>query len=149
MSCRTSSFYGRAPLQGLVRDFHDKFGVPVLHEPAVPVPERIALRQRLIREEYDELLTAMGVNQYGAQVQDANLPDVADAIGDLLYVVMGTALEFGIDMGPVIEEIHRSNMAKLGPDGKPIVDEHGKVRKPPGWAPPDIAAVLRRQGWEP
>jgi len=74
-----------------------------------------------------------------------NLPDIADAIGDLKYVLEGTNLAFGIDGEPVWDAIQKANMAKAGGS----VDEHGKRMKPPGWTPPDIEGELRKQGWKP
>lgn len=139
----------KAELQAQVREFHEAFGQPVLDKPQSPGVRRAELRMRLIDEEAQELHAALFGNGGLPSSFEPNIPEVADALGDLLYVVMGTALEFGIDMGPVLAEIHRSNMAKLGPDGKPILDANGKVAKPQGWTPPDIAGVLRRQGWEP
>ncbi len=148
-SLRDATGYGYPPLQAQVREFHEAFGQPVLHEPLIPPSNRIALRHRLMTEELREWVDAVNSGQGIANTlsQDVNMVEVADALGDLLYVVMGTALEFGLNMGPILAEIHRSNMAKLGPDGKPVYDEHGKVTKPPGWTPPDIEGVLRRQGW--
>ncbi len=69
---------------------------------------------------------------------------LADACADLAYVVEGTNLEFGINGDEIMAEVHRANMTKAG-GGK---DEHGKAIKPPGWTPPDIEGVLRKQGWQ-
>lgn len=148
---------------GMVREFHEAFGQPVLEKPTVPAKARCVLRGALTLEEQLELLVGLGddhdepikrtvasvVKRLLTSEQDVDIVKVADALGDLLYVVHGTAHEFGIDLRPVVAEIHRANMAKLGPDGKPIYDENGKVTKPPGWTPPDIEGVLRAQGWEP
>ena len=71
-----------------------------------------------------------------------DLIETADALGDLKYVVEGAALVFGIPLEPVFMEIHRSNMSKLGTDGKPIYREDGKVLKGPNYTPPNVAAVL-------
>ena len=114
---------------GDVMAFHRKFGVRVGHRPGLPSHETVALRLRLIAEETDELRDA--VNQ-----QD--LVATADAIADLLYVVYGTAVSFGIDIRPVFAEVHRTNMAKAG--GSTRAD--GKVLKPKGWTPPEIAPLL-------
>ena len=70
---------------------------------------------------------------------------VADALGDLVYVIYGMALEMGYDLRDVIQEIHGSNMTKLGEDGKPIYREDGKVLKGPNYMKPNISAAL---GWE-
>jgi len=71
------------------------------------------------------------------------VPELADAIGDLKYVLEGTNLAFGIDGEPIWDAIQAANMAKAG--GR--VDEHGKRLKPPGWTPPDIEGELVKQGW--
>jgi predicted HAD superfamily Cof-like phosphohydrolase len=73
-----------------------------------------------------------------------DLPELADALADLDYVVEGARLEFGINGAPIATEVHRANMAKL--DGP--VREDGKKQKPEGWKPPDIESELRKQGWE-
>lgn len=71
--------------------------------------------------------------------------EVADALADIVYVAYGTALTYGIDLDAVLQEVHRSNMSKLGPDGRPILREDGKVLKGPGYFPPAIGEVLRTQ----
>lgn len=134
-----------------VSEFHRAFGVPVGERPAVPDEERV----RLISEELIELFEACGVRKYAREAMArlevamdrdlrVSMPAVADALADLDYVVEGTRLEFGINGAPIAAEVHRSNMAKLGGS----VREDGKIMKPPGWTPPDIAGELRKQGWE-
>ena len=145
-------------LRKQVGEFHALNDQPILHKPQVPADDRVRLRLALIAEEFFEALTACGVN-FGAAAFDvregiedwgtkANLPELADALADLDYVIEGTRLEFGIDGGPIAAEVHRSNMSKLGADGKPIKNEIGKVVKGPNFTPPDIAGELRKQGWE-
>lgn len=138
-----------------VRDFHLAFKHPVRDKPdatasAVPVELR-DLRIELIREEFEELCeAALGRTVYVivapqpsvSEFRPGNVVGIADALADLVYVINGAALCYGIDLDEVFEEVHRSNMAKLGPDGKPIYREDGKVLKPEGWEPPDIAGVL-------
>lgn len=116
-----------------VRQFHDAFALPSSERPRLPGPERRQLRADLLAEEYREYCRA----------EDADdLVAIADALGDMAYIIAGTALEYGIPLAAVFEVIHGSNMAKLGPDGQPIRRADGKVLKPAGWQPPDIAAVL-------
>lgn len=79
---------------------------------------------------------------------NVDLVEFADALADLDYVIEGTRLEFGINGAPIAAEVHRSNLSKLGPNG-PMLREDGKILKPPGWTPPDIAGELRKQGWQP
>ena len=68
--------------------------------------------------------------------------EIADALGDLLYVVYGAGHAFGIDLDECFKEFHASNMSKLGPDGKPIKREDGKVLKPDTFFPPDLKSIL-------
>lgn len=97
--------------------------------------DRLKLRLELIEEEYRrELIPA---------VEARNEVEVADALGDLIYVVTGFALEAGIDLNAVIAEIQASNMTKLGEDGRVVRREDGKVLKGAGYVKPDIAAVLK------
>lgn len=119
-----------------VKKFHEAFGLPILPRPGVPGVDRKTLRARLVTEEYHEFIDALQRN---------DLVELADAIGDMIYVLQGTALEYGIDMKPVWDAIQASNMAKLGEDGKPIRDAGGKVLKPAGWTPPDIASIIASQ----
>lgn len=121
----------------MVGHFHRLMGVPILDRPGFPSPERTELRKRLISEEHDELFEAL---------YTGDLVKVADGIADLIYVLIGTALEFGIPIRGVFSEVQRSNISKVGPDGKPIVREDGKVLKPEGWRPPDIKRILLRHG---
>jgi len=90
--------------------------------------------QQRLQEEVDEYLTAE---------QEDNLVEIADALADIIYIACGTAVSYGIPLDKVFEEVHRSNMAKLV-DGKPLKREDGKVIKPVGWTPPDIAGVLKK-----
>jgi predicted HAD superfamily Cof-like phosphohydrolase len=118
---------------GAVRDFHVAFGVEI--GDSWTKEERRALRVRLITEEFHEYVDAEICN-------DKVL--VADALADLLYVIHGCALEYGIPLDLVFAEVHRSNMAKLGPDGKPLLRPDGKILKPDGWTPPNIAGILAK-----
>ena len=123
-----SSFYAD------VVEFHRAFGVPVA--PAVSgvlAPERLELRRRLLAEEYAELLEAM---------DGSDAAEIAKEGADLVVVTLGAMAEYGIPFDAVWAEVHRSNMAKLGPDGQPVRRADGKVLKPPGWRKPDIAAVI-------
>lgn len=116
-----------------VRQFHEAFGVPVLPKPQFPSDERRELRAKILEEEWGEYLEAEATN---------NFEEVADALGDMAYIIAGTALEYGIPLDRVLDAIHAANMAKLGQDGKPIKREDGKVIKPAGWQPPNIKAAL-------
>ena len=123
----------------LVKEFHRTFGHPV-REKLTPVSsEEKILRMKLIDEEVRELREALFLHSDDPM---NNLIAAADALGDILYVVYGAAATFGIDVDVVLREIHRSNMTKLGEDGKPIYREDGKVLKGPNYEPPNILAVL-------
>jgi predicted HAD superfamily Cof-like phosphohydrolase len=109
-----------------VEDFHRALDVPVGETPAIRRPE---LRAALIREEVEETLDA---------IERRDLVEAIDGMCDVLCVVYGTAVEFGVDLAPFWDEVHRTNMAKQGGP----VREDGKRLKPPGWEPPQIAALL-------
>lgn len=121
-----------------VRAFHDAFGIGNADRPIGAIGDREALlRYKLIREENEEYLDA---------AMKGDLVEVADALGDILYILCGTLLKHGLEhkIDEVFREIQRSNMSKLGADGKPIHREDGKVMKGPGYFKPDIAAILAR-----
>ena len=104
-----------------VQDFHNAFGLGVRNEPIANLSEqKLKLRFDLMAEENYEYLEAAKNN---------DLVEVADALGDMLYILCGTILEHGMQykIEEVFEEIQRSNMSKLGADGKPIYREDGKV----------------------
>lgn len=117
-----------------VRAFHEKYGAPVgdLAFPALLSYRRQALRENLLHEELNELYDAY---------HEADLVKVADALTDALYVLIGFFVEIGLDPGPLFDEVHRSNMTKT--QGNVGLD--GKILKGPGFRPPDIEAVIKRQ----
>ena len=117
----------------LVEDFMEAMGQEVNAIPAFPEEEIQRLRLDLIEEELDELHYA---------IDNKDMVEIADALGDLLYVVYGAGHAFGIDLDECFKEIHASNMSKLGPDGKPIKREDGKVLKPDTFFPPDLKTIL-------
>ena len=91
------------------------------------------LRLNLIKEEVEELKQAIEQN---------DLIGIADALTDILYVTYGAGATYGIDLDSCFEEVHRSNMSKLGVDGQPIYREDGKVLKGPNYSPPDLKKIL-------
>jgi len=120
-----------------VREFHLAFGLPVAQQPAADLsPGEVTLRQDLIEEEVAELRQA---------AETGDLVAVADALADIVYVAYGTAWVYGIGLDDVLDEVHASNMTKLGADGRPLHRADGKVLKGPGYRPPQIAGVLARQ----
>ncbi|SFW67691.1 Predicted phosphohydrolase, Cof family, HAD superfamily [Sinomicrobium oceani] len=121
-----------------VAEFHEAFGLGVAENPRADIGSRkIDLRFNLMAEENEEYLEAAKNN---------DLVEVADALGDMLYILCGTILEHGMQhkIEEVFEEIQRSNMSKLGTDGKPIYREDGKVMKGPDYFKPDIAKILEQ-----
>lgn len=103
--------------------------------PAFPDDFTTTLRLRLIHEEVHELVEA---------IRDEDIVEVADALTDILYVVYGAGHAFGIDLDKCFEEVQRSNMTKVMPNGKVLKDEHGKVMKPDTFSSPNLKAVLAR-----
>ena len=116
-----------------VGDFMEAFGQKVEMEPTWPDFNTRELRLELIQEELDELSDA---------VADRDMIQIADALTDLLYVVYGAGHSFGLDLDECFEEVHRSNMSKLGENGRPIHREDGKVMKGPGYFEPDLEGIL-------
>ena len=82
------------------------------------------------------------VREYLEGEENEDIENVAKELADIIYIVCGTAVSYGIPLDKVFEAVHRSNMAKLGPDGKPRRREDGKILKPEGWTPPDIKSIL-------
>ena len=117
----------------LVGDFMEAFGQDVQFEPTWPDFNTRELRLELIQEELDELSDA---------IADRDMIQIADALTDLLYVVYGAGHTFGLDLDECFQEVHRSNMSKLGENGRPIYREDGKVMKGPGYFEPDLEGIL-------
>ena len=118
----------------LVEEFMTTFGQDVEKVASMPDRKTAMLRLKLILEEYEELETA---------VEEQHLVGIADALTDILYVTYGAGHAFGIDLDECFEEVHESNMSKLGPDGKPIYRDDGKVMKGPDYRKPDLRKVLK------
>ena len=121
-----------------VAEFHDAFGIESANAPVVSLPEQtVLLRHNLMKEENEEYLEA---------AQNKDLVEVADALGDMLYILCGTILSHGMQhkITEVFNEIQRSNMSKLGSDGKPIYREDGKVLKGPNYFKPNIVSILEK-----
>ncbi len=122
-----------------VEEFHNAFGLRVAYKPVAKLPVRtLKLRYELMAEENEEYLEAAKNN---------DLVEVADALGDMLYILCGTILEHGMQykIEEVFNEIQRSNMSKLGTNGKPIYREDGKVMKGPNYFKPDILEIINKK----
>lgn len=156
-------------LYRMVRRFHEKFGHPVRHTPTEPTEEELRFRLSLVTEEYFELLSAalnipesathVIVDEMKATLRRASIrfdfEAFYDALLDLAYVIEGTHAVCGTKAEPGLSEVQRANMSKDpvyvaekdATHARP--DPKAKPRKPEGWVPPDIRAVLVAQGWTP
>lgn len=119
-----------------VREFHEVYGANIGTISEFPDADERKLRMDLLQEEFDEYV--MGET-------NSDLVEVADALGDMLYIIYGTAVSYGIPIDDVFAEIHASNMSKLGEDGQPIRREDGKVLKGPNYFKPDIKKYLKKE----
>lgn len=121
-----------------VLEFHLAFDVPTPELPCVPGIKRKLLRMELMKEELRELEDG---------IDNGNLIQIADGIADLLYVVAGTAIEFGLGdrMEEIFNEVHRSNMSKLDENGKPLFRNDGKVLKSKLFKKPDLFPIVFRE----
>ena len=117
-----------------VGQFMKAFGQNVRKKPKLVDHETSTLRYSLIAEELDE---------FGEAVEKDDLVGIADALTDLLYVVYGAGHAYGIDLDKCFKEVHSSNMSKLGPDGKPIYREDGKVLKGPDYREPNLEKFVK------
>ena len=120
-----------------VKLFHKKFNIDYLDEPTANIPEEIKqLRFKLMEEENLEYLKATREN---------DLVEIADALGDMLYILCGTIISHGLQnkIEEIFQEIQSSNMSKLGKNGKPIYREDGKVLKGPNYFKPNIRKILK------
>jgi predicted HAD superfamily Cof-like phosphohydrolase len=121
-----------------VKKFHKTYDLTIREEPTInfPLKESI-LRFHLMEEENKEYIEA---------VKNKNLVEVADALGDMLYILCGTILDHGLQykIEAIFNEIHRSNMSKLDANGKPIYREDGKVLKGPNYFKPEIEKILKQ-----
>lgn len=117
-----------------VRAFHVAFGHPAPEKPEKQHILRAAKRAEWIDEELDELIDAQDITEQ------------ADAYLDIIYFALGGLVELGIEPSAIFDMVQRANMAKLGPDGKPIYHPDGKVKKPEGWVAPDDAIRAHIEG---
>ena len=121
-----------------VKEFHKAFKLDYLDKPKADLGmDKNKLRFNLMKEENEEYFEA---------ARNKDMIEVADALGDMLYILCGTILSHGMQykISEVFEEIQQSNMSKLGTDGKPIYREDGKVLKGPSYFKPDIKSILEK-----
>ena len=114
--------------------FMSTFGQEVKKKSELSGEKINSLRLSLIQEELDELIKA---------IKENDILEVADALTDILYVTYGAGHAFGINLDKCFDEVQRSNMSKLGEDGKPIYNEHGKVMKGPKYFQPDLGKFIK------
>lgn len=115
--------------------FSETFGHPVKENPSLVDKDRYLLRYKLMREENEEYLEAC---------ENDDLTEIADALGDMMYILAGTMVTHGMQdvIENIFDEIQSSNMSKLGEDGKPIYRDDGKIMKGPNYFKPDIKKFL-------
>ncbi len=116
-----------------VKKFMETFGQEVKNKAEFPEEKIVKLRLNLIKEELEEFRQA---------VEKKDIKEVADALTDILYVTYGAGHAFGINLDSCFEEVQNSNMSKLGDDGKPIVNDQGKVMKGPKYFKPDLSKYI-------
>ena len=119
-----------------VKIFHDAFGIKNNYKAVAKLDKEIfLLRHRLMHEENEEYLEAC---------ENGDLVEIADALGDMMYILCGTILAHGLqdNIEEIFEEIQRSNMSKLGSDGKPVYRSDGKIMKGPNYFKPDIKKMV-------
>ena len=117
-----------------VKKFMQTFGQEVKEKNEFPDEKVIQLRYELIKEELEELNQA---------IKDKNIREIADALTDILYVTYGAGHAFGINLDQCFDEVQKSNMSKLGADGRPIYNENGKVMKGPNYFKPNLNKFLK------
>lgn len=143
----------------LVTEFHEVYGHPIrpTDNPTVDY-DRIHMRYALIAEEFAELTGAIYGPQARRIIEDRialvqgysdhrtrDVVETADALADMVYVIYGMALESGIPLDDILEEVQRSNMSKLGEDNKPIYRADGKILKGPNFSEPNIKKILFKE----
>lgn len=118
----------------MVRDFHTAFGIRVGDRPNFASQEERDLRVKLMKEEF---------NEYNKAEDNNDIVNLAVELADIIYIACGTAVTYGIPLDEVFNAIHQANMNKLV-DGKVLRRADGKIQKPEGWQPADIAGILNR-----
>ena len=117
-----------------VKKFMETFGQEVKVKAEFPSDKIVKLRYDLIKEELDE---------FEGAIKEKNLKEIADSLTDILYVTYGAGHAFGIDLDKCFDEVQRSNMSKLGKNGKPIYNENGKVMKGSNYFEPNLEKFLK------
>ena len=116
-----------------VKAFMNTYGQDVKEKSKFPENKIVQLRIDLIEEELNELKEA---------IKNKDIVEVADALTDILYVTYGAGHSFGVNLDECFDEVQRSNMSKLGEDGKPIYNDSGKVMKGPNYCAPNLKKIV-------
>jgi len=117
----------------MLREFEEANGHDVPEHPRIPTFSVSSLRMKLLHEEFSE---------YREAENKRSIIDIADALADIVYIAIGTAVLYGIPFDKVFEEVHRSNMSKMGADGRPVRRADGKIMKGENFTPPDIEGII-------
>lgn len=117
----------------MVEEFHKTFGANVGEKPELPNEQERELRKKLLTEEFNEYLEGEHNN---------DIVEISDALGDMMYIIYGTAVSYGLPIDEIFQEIHSSNMSKLDENGKPIYREDGKVLKSNLYFKPNIKKII-------
>ena len=135
--CLSLSQSNMNPIVASLLEFNQAFDIPKLDSPDIGSEELIELRIKLLKEEVEE---------YAEAARAGDLVEVLDALADIGYILAGTILNHGMQniYDDAFDEVHRSNMAKLV-DGKVLRREDGKVMKPQGWTPPQLAQFVTKE----
>ncbi len=135
LMCFSDSPWNMNPIVKALLEFNDAFEIPKLESPGLSSKEMIELRIKLLREEVEE---------YAEAALSGDLVEVLDALADIGYILAGTIINHGMQhiYDDAFDEVHRSNMAKLV-DGKVLRRDDGKVMKPEGWQPPQLAQFIQ------
>ena len=135
LMCFSDSPWNMNPIVKSLLEFNDAFEIPKLESPGLSSNEMIELRIKLLREEVEE---------YAEAALSGDLVEVLDALADIGYILAGTIINHGMQniYDDAFDEVHRSNMAKLV-DGKVLRRDDGKVMKPEGWQPPQLAQFIQ------
>jgi hypothetical protein len=121
------------PEQTAIKTFMETAGQEVPSSAGIPEADEVGLRIALIASEFNELIEAFAMK---------DIVEVADALADLKYVVEGTAVACGLDLEPIFNEVHASNMTKFGPNGEVLRREDGKIMKPDTYRRPNLAPII-------
>ena len=122
-------------VMNFVLQFHEKYDLPIAASPKLPDKERVQLRMKLLEKAYHDY-------RYAERAGD--ILEIADAMGDMIYVLAGTATEYGIPLEDIFTELHRSNMTR----GEPIMTQDGRLTKGPTYKKPELGRVLLENMYE-